>query len=192
MSVYPMTAYPKQVELRGGERAVIRPMRREDEQALLNFFLRVPEEDRFYLKEDVTSPEVIRQWASTLNYSRVLPLLALVDGRIVADGTLHRRRAGARRHIGEIRIVVEPEYRNKGVGTAVMRELIAIARDSDLEKLVFEVVADEQDAAVRTAQAMGFVRLATLPNHVRDILGKPHDLLVLELPLGKWQEWWDF
>jgi ribosomal protein S18 acetylase RimI-like enzyme len=94
--------------------------------------------------------------------------------------------------MGEIRIVVEPDFRNRGVGTALMKELIAIAKDSDLEKLVFELIQGEQDAAIGTAQSLGFVRLATIPGYVRDIQGRPHDLLILELLLGKWQEWWEF
>jgi RimJ/RimL family protein N-acetyltransferase len=184
--MYKMSAYPITKTVEDGHEIVIRPMTPGDEAALLAFFLRLPEEERYYLKEDVTSPEVVRQWSEHLNYSRALPLLALDADRVVADGTLHRRRAGARKHIGEIRVVVDGEYRNKGVGTALMHELIEIARDSDLELLTFELVADEQDAAIRTSEALGFTRIATLPNHVRDIKGKPHDLLIMGLPLGKW------
>ncbi len=192
MAVYKMTAYPKDLSLGNGDVITVRPMVPEDGDAVLRFFLRVPEEDRYYLKEDVTSPAVIKQWTDNLNYSRALPLLAFAGDRIVADGTLHRRRAGATRHMGEIRIVVEPGFRNKGVGTALMKELIAIAKDSDLEKLVFELVQGEQDAAIGPAQSHGFVNLATIPGHVRDIHGRPHDLVILELLLGKWQEWWEF
>ncbi len=189
-----MTAYPKTMELLDSQQVTIRPMISTDKDALLEFFLRVSEEDRYYLKEDVTSPDVIKQWSESLNYSRALPMLTLAGEKIVADGTLHRRRAGARKHIGEIRIVVDSEYRNKGVGTALIRELITIAKDADrgVENLIFELVAEEQAPAVRAAESLGFVRLATLPNHVRNFQGKPDDLLILELSLGKWQEWWGF
>ncbi|MDA0769469.1 MAG: hypothetical protein BZY79_04885 [SAR202 cluster bacterium Casp-Chloro-G4] len=192
MTVFKMTAYPKEVEVPNKRTFIIRPMRAEDDGALLDFFLRIPEDERFYLKEDVTSPGVIRQWVENLNYSRALPLLAFVGDRIVADGTLHRRRAGATKHRGEIRVVVDPEFRNMGVGTELMRELIDIARDSDLERITLELVAQEQESALLTAEALGFVRLATVPNYYRDANGKPHDMLMMELPLGKWQEWWDF
>ena len=187
-----MTAYPKEVKLPNKGRIIIRPMGSNDGDALLDFFLKIPEEERFYLKEDVTSPEVICQWVQNLNYSRALPLLVFVGNRVVADGTLHRRRAGATKHRGEIRAVVDPEYRNKGVGTALMGELIDIARDSDLERVTWQLVAQEQDSALQTAGALGFVKLATVPDYYRDVLGKPHDMLIMELPLGKWEEWWDF
>jgi ribosomal protein S18 acetylase RimI-like enzyme len=192
MTIFKMTAYPKQIELSDKSTISIRPMGSDDEVALLDFFLHIPEDERYYLKEDVTSPDVIRQWAEHLNYSRALPLLAFVGDRIVADGTLHRRRAGATKHRGEIRVVVDPEFRNKGIGTELMRELIEIARDSDLERITIELVAQEQESALQTAEALGFVRLATIPNYYRDVNGKPHDKLMMELPLGKWQDWWEF
>jgi L-amino acid N-acyltransferase YncA len=187
-----MSAYPKNAQVADGSEITIRPMTADDGDALLSFFLRVSEEERFFLKEDVTSPRVVQEWCEHLDYSRALPLLALDGERIVADGTLHRRRAGARRHVGEIRVVVDGDYRNRGVGTALMHELIDIAKDAELEMVTFELVSDEQEAAVRTAGALGFIKIATLSNHVKDVHGKPHDLLIMGLPLGKWEEWWVF
>jgi hypothetical protein len=72
----------------------IRPMVPEDQDALLDFFRSIPPEDRFSLKDNVTDPTIIARWAQTLDYSRVLPLLAFLDGTIVGDGTLHHRHAG--------------------------------------------------------------------------------------------------
>ena len=130
----------------------IRPMVPEDEDALLAFFRRIPPEDRFSLKEDVTDPAIIARWAQTHDYSRVLPLLAFLDGTIVGDGTPHHRRAGARQHIREVRVVVAPAYRNRGVGWGLLHKLIEITGEKGLKKLIFEVVADTEPAARHTAQ----------------------------------------
>ena len=56
-----------------------------DEAALLDFFLRVPDADRFYLKEDVTSPEVIGRWFEHLDYGRVLPHSHSLDTRRIVS-----------------------------------------------------------------------------------------------------------
>jgi hypothetical protein len=45
-----------------------------DEGRLLDFFLRLPEAERFYLKDDVTAPGVIAGWVRALDYERVLPV----------------------------------------------------------------------------------------------------------------------
>jgi RimJ/RimL family protein N-acetyltransferase len=182
--------YSKEVMLRDGTRVSLKPMTTDDAAALLQFFLRIPAEDRYYLKEDVTSPQVIQRWAAELDYRRALPLLAWVDGRVVADGTLHRNRAAAREHVGELRILVDPEYRNLGLGTAMLRELADIANESGLERLTFELVAEKEDAGIRAAELVGFVRVALLRGHAKDPNSHPRDLVLMEMPLGKWFEWW--
>ena len=182
-TVYPIPGYPTVHLTEDGEQMTIQPMLPTDGEALLDFFRRIPEEDRFYLKEDVTSPKVIERWAASLDYSRALPLLAIMDDKIVGDATLHHRRAGARQHIGEVRIVVDPAYRNRGVGRGLLYKLIDIAGDKGLKKLVFEVVAEREEPARHTAQLLGFVPIAALAGHVRDSAGNSHDLIIMERPI---------
>ncbi len=190
MPVYEMTAYPKALDI-GGESLTVTPLKPEHEEALLDFFLRVSEEDRFYLKENVTSPRVISRWISELDYDRALPLLAINEkGQVIADGTLHRQRAGARKHMGEVRVVVDPAYRQHGIASALIRELAVIAHEMDLEKLTAEMVDAPRSHAVETMEALGFVHVATLPNHAKDVAGRPCDIVIAELSLGRWNEWW--
>ena len=189
---YKLTAYPKDVALRDGTLCVLKPMTPQDGDALLSFFQRVPGEDRFYLKEDVTDPQVIRRWAQELDYDRALPLLAWANGNVVADGTLHRSRANARRHVGQIRIAVDPEYRARGLGTAILHELAMIANENGLDRLLLEAVAGKEAQAIEAAEHAGFVRVGVLPGHAKDIEGHPLDIVLLEMPLGKWLEWWQF
>ena len=179
-TLYPIPGYPTVYLTADGAQMTIRPMVPEDKDDLLAFFRRLSDEDRFYLKEDVTDPKILERWAETLDYSRALPLLALLDGKIVGDGTLHHRRAGARQHIGEVRVVVDPAYRNRGVGRGLLHKLIDIAGDKGLKKLMFEVVVDTEQAARHTAHLLGFIPVATLSDHVHDQAGMPHDLLIME------------
>jgi hypothetical protein len=107
-TIYPIAGYPTTYLTTDGAQMTIRPMVPEDKDELLDFFRRIPPADRFDLKEDVTDAKIIERWALTLDYSRALPLLAMLDGQIVGNATLHHRRAGARQHIGEVRVVVDP------------------------------------------------------------------------------------
>ena len=172
---------------RAGTHVTFRPLEPTDANRLLQFFNRVPAEDRFYLKEDVTSAEVIENWVQHIDYNRVLPLLALVDGEIVADATLHRSRAGAHRHLGEIRIVVDPRYRNQGLGTLLFEEVIYIAYDSGLDRVFLELVEEKEDNAIKVVESMGFTRVATLPRFARDMAGEDHNIVVLELSMEEWR-----
>lgn len=182
-TIYPIPGYPTVYLTTDGAQMTIRPMVPTDQEALLHFFQEIPAEDRLYLKDDVTDPKVLEGWAQTLNYNRALPLLAFLDGRIVGDGTLHPYRARARKHVGEVRVVVASAYRNRGVGRALLHKLIEIAGDQGLRKLMFEVVADTEQAARHTAQVLGFNTVATLSRHVCDSKGQLHDMILLERQL---------
>ena len=179
-TIYPIPGYPTVYLTTDGAQMTIRPMVPEDQDALLDFFRSIPPRGPFRSERRCDRPQIIARWAQTLDYSRVLPLLAFLDGTIVGDGTLHHRRAGARQHIGEVRVVVAPAYRNRGVGRGLLHKLIDIAGDKGLKQLMFEVVADMEQAAKHTAQVLGFVPVAVLPAHVRDLCGKSHDLLIME------------
>ena len=187
---YKLVDYPKEVTLRDGAKVTLKPMNPGDALQLEEFFSRIPAEDRYYLKEDVTSRQVVQRWAAELDYDRVLPLLAWIDDRVVADATLHRQRAGARRHVGEIRILVDPEYRNRGLGTRMLHEMATIANENGVERLIFEAVSEKEDAAIKAAQYVGFVQVGVLRSNAKDPDGRPRDLVIMEMPLGKWFEWW--
>ncbi len=191
-AVYTISAYPKELSLRDGSRVSIRPLQPEDENALLEFFLGIPEDERFFLKEDVTSPAAIAEWIGHLDYRRALPLLAYADGEVVADAVLIRRRGNARSHVGEIRLVVAPAWRNRGLGTALIRELCDIADNAGLETVLFEVVEDRAKEALKAAEWLGFLRIATIEGAARDQQGRLHDIILLTMPLGRWYQWTKF
>ena len=124
-----------------------------------------------------------------LDFDRALPLVALNNGQIIAEGVLVRRRGKARSQVGEVRVTVTPSWRDKGLGTALIRELCDIANDAELDRVLLEVVADCEANAREAAEAMGFVRAGTIEGGARDVGGHLHDIVVLAMPLGKYYEW---
>ena len=170
--------YPKQVSLKDWTKVTLWPMEPRDEARLHEFFCRIPEEDRKLLKEDVAHRAVVANWCRQIDYNRVIPILAEAGGKIVADATLHRRKFGWLQHVGEIRIVVDPEYRRKGLGSLLIEDLMLLAIDSKLERLFAELVASEI-SAVRAFERVGFERMAHLPGFARDQNNTPQDLLLL-------------
>src|SRR3989304_2899671 len=101
-------------------------------------------------------------------------------------------RSLARRHVGEVRIVVHPQYRNQGLGTTMLHELALIANEHGIERLLFQVVAEREESAVKAAGLGGFIKIAVLPGHAKDRDGRPRDIVLMEMPLGKWLEGWVF
>ena len=177
--------FPCKAALYDGEQVTIRSLESSDKDELLSFFLRVPEEDRFYLNSDVAAPEVIAEFTDRIDLSQTIPLVAEAGDRILADATLHRSRRAARRHVGEIRVVVDPEYRSRGLGVRLINELVQVGRDLELHSLVFELVSGHQQSAIQAAKGAGFDEVAVLRGRVLDIHGIAQDLVILELALDE-------
>lgn len=183
-------AYPRTVMLRDGAAVALRPLETKDKLRLLEFFNRIPEEERYYLKENVTAPEVIQSWTSHIDFDRVIPIIAEAGDDIVADATIHRSRAPARRHVGELRVVVDPAFREVGLGRRLIREMLDISAELGLNQATFELVADREKPAINAAQSVGFRASATLKGRIKDFWGNYQDLVLLEMPLNERQMWW--
>jgi len=183
-------AYPKDIMLRDGDKVTVRPLEPDDKIRLLEFFERIPEEERYYLKENVASAKVIQGWTTNMDLSKVIPIVAVVGDAIVADATLHLNRTPARHHLGEVRVVVDPAYREVGLGGRLIREMLDIAANLGLVKVVFELVAQREMEAVCAAERVGFKEVATLEDRVKDFWGNYQDLILLEIPVVDREKWW--
>jgi len=170
--------YPKKTALRDGTQLTLRPLRKEDQQALHEYFLRMSPEDRMGLKDDVTDPEVIEKWIYELDYDVVLPMLALDDERIVANATLHFNQIGWTKHQGEIRITNDPEFRQKGLATRLIQELIEIAAYFGLEQLTAEIAPALADTRAIFSR-LGFNEVGSLTGFVKDANGNDADLILM-------------
>lgn len=170
--------YPRIFYLKNGTEVTIRPMKKEDEEVLHDFFTRLPIGDRLYLKDDVGNREVIAKWARNLNYDVVLPLLAFVDDRLVADGTLHQKKSGWKRHVGTLRLVVDKEYRHLGLGVILIDELIETASDFGLEQVIAEV-ANKDTRAISVFTRAGFEKVAVIEGLIKDQKGMNTDVAVM-------------
>jgi L-amino acid N-acyltransferase YncA len=158
--------YPKTVTLADGFGCVLRPMNKDDEDALYRFFVALPEGDRRYLRNDTTSRVLIEKWCRELTYDKVLPIVAELDGRIIANATLHRESHGWGRHIGEIRITIAAEAQQRGLGSLLVDELSKLAVKSKLEKLSAKVVTS-RDYVIRAFEKNGFKHVTTLNKFVK-------------------------
>ena len=165
--------FPRSIE--GG--LIVRPMESADEQGLVEFFKRMPVDDRQLLKDDVTKSSVIRGWIQNLDYTNILPLLVFKDRRVVADATLHRDKRGWSRHVAEVRVSLDPEFRGRGLARLLLQEFIDLGSELKVAILTASVL-DVQHEAREMVESLGFVRIASLPQHAIDLAGVVHDVLV--------------
>jgi len=170
--------YPKKVLLDDESEVIFRPLHKDDEKSLVEFFTNLPLKDRACLKEDVADPKVIENWISGLDYDHVLPIIAVVDDRIVGDATLHFSPIGWTKHQGEIRITTDINYRVIGLGTRLTKDIMNIAKELGLEQLSLEISPELQEAFL-LCQKVGFKQEALLKGFIIDLDGNETDMVLM-------------
>lgn len=180
--------FPRELKLKDGLKFRSRPLRKDDEKAFHEFFLGVPAAERMFIKHRVTEPEVIREWCGDIDLGRNLPLLALLDGKILASATLHQQLGGWKRHIGRVSVLVHPEYRGRGLARTLIAEIIEIARNIGLEKVEAEFIG-EQETAIKMFALLGFSNLLRLEDYVKDMQAISHDYVLMGLDLKTDEEY---
>lgn len=164
--------------LRNGEKLVIRPMRLEDGPAVAEFFRSLPEEDRRYLREDVTRPQFLEGFLRKLKNFEAIALVAVSGDVVLGSAALYRNPHGWTHHVGDIRVEVARSHQRMGLGAHLAHALVRHAIAIGLDKLVVEVV-EAQHAARKTFERLGFHPEAVLKGQVCDILGVRHNLVIM-------------
>ena len=178
----------KIVKLKDQTEVLIRSMTKDDFEKSLAFFRALPEEDRIFLRRDVTKLEVIRERIREIEEGSAKRLLALVGDEIVADGALELPVHGWEKHVGGLRLIIAPPYQRKGLGTLMARELYQLASDAGVEEILVRMMRP-QAGARRVFQKLGFREAAVLPNYAKDHEGRKQDLILMRCDLeGLWRQ----
>jgi len=179
----PLDRYPKEITLRDDARMILRPMIPEDADGLWSFLRQLPEIDKSHFHEDVDQREVVERWAKSIDYDAALPILAIQGDRVLGSVTLYRNKTGWKQRVGIVRILIAPDHRHLGLGTAMIREIRHLGEKFALNYLLAEVI-EEQQAAVRALERMGFEKTGVYRNFVNDRKGHLHNLVVLLHPMS--------
>jgi GNAT superfamily N-acetyltransferase len=180
--------FPKTVKLKDGKKATLRLLKKDDEKDFHLLFQGIPEQERMFIKHRVQDIKVIRDWCRNIDVGRNLPLVALIDGKIVGDATLHQDLGGWKRHIGRVSVLVHPAFRGRGLARALIGEILEIARGAGLEKVEAEFIG-EQAAAVKMFAMLGFSQLSLFEDYVKDMQAVTHDYVLMGLDLKTDEEY---
>lgn len=146
----------------------------DDVERVAGFFADAPEGDRTFFKEDASNPDVIRGWVAADSSHR---LIALVDDRVVGYVAVLKGIAWSS-HVGELRLVVARDYRQRGIGRLLAQRAVVQALELGVVKLVVDVVAG-QDRLFDMFTKLGFEQEGRLRRQVRSDSGETRDLLIL-------------
>ena len=184
-SAGPAPRYPRTVAY-GNSEVTFRLMTPGDEGLVFEFARALPRHDLLFLRRDITQPKVMSAWARGLESGSITSLLVIRDGELVGCSAVVNDPHSWSPHVGELRVLLSPELREKGIGRALIQENFVVALMQGMEKLTAQMTADQQ-AAIAIFEELGFRAEALLRDHVRDGEGKKHDIVILSHDVAEFQ-----
>ena len=153
----------------------VRPAAVADARPMAELFAAVAEE-----RTGIATEPPVDVDARTVQFTASIAesIVAAADGQIV--GMIH---VEASRHgFGEFGMLVDREWRGRGVGSALIEAAIDWARDRGLHKLSLEVF-EHNTAGIALYRKCGFTEEGRRVKHYRRANGELWDSLIMGLPL---------
>lgn len=177
MSTGTSRGYPRRIDC-GDSQVEIARMTSADRDALVALVTTLAPHDLLFLKRDISQPKVVDAWMRALDTGELASLVARDGGAMVGCTAIITDALSWSRHVGELRVLLSPAWRGKGLGRVLMQECFAQALELGLRKLVAQMTTDQR-AAIAVFEEMGFRAEALLSRHVADREGRLHDLVLL-------------
>lgn len=173
--------YPRTEDV-GGHTVSIRKMTPADGPLVLDFARSLPEEDKIYLRWDITTEEGVNEWVRNINVGLTTSFLVEEEGNVVAYGSLHHHLLTWTRHQGELRILITPALRGGGLGQMLVKDIYQAAKDLGLKRLVVQIASD-QPRVRHMFEEIGFHAEALLTDWVIDRNDRMSDLIIMSMEI---------
>lgn len=160
----------------------VRPMDANDGAAVRAFAEGLPDHDLLFLRRDIRDAGVVDRWIGEIGSGQMTTLLALADGELIGYASIDRSQLQWSSHVAEIRVAISEAARGKGLGRLLVEQAFQAAVAAGIEKVVARMTPD-QKGAVAAFEGLGFRPEGLMLNHVRDLSGEKHDLLVMGLDI---------
>ncbi len=163
----------------GGQRITLRLMDAGDGDGILAFARGLPEHDLLFMRRDITQAEQVETWVQRLEAGVTTSLLVLDgDDSIAGYATVDGSDLPWSEHVAELRVLVGPALRGRGVGRLLTEEAFRIALGMGVDKIIGQMTVDQHEA-IAVFRSLGFQPEALLRDHVKDREGEKHDLVIL-------------
>lgn len=168
----------KKFVLSDGTDVVIRKLTMQDFGELLTFYRKLPEEDRRFLRVDVTNQDVVKRRLDRMLNGEIYRIIAVYNKEIIADGALEFSQEEWRKNQAEMRVIVGQQFQRRGLGMIMMKELNELALEKEVKLLVVKMMKPQLGAR-KICHRLGFRKKNIIHGYVVDMHGDPHDLLIM-------------
>ena len=161
---------PKEIPLKDGRTAVFRSPLPSDAEAALEYLKITAAETPFLIRtpEEVTltvadEQKYLSRLASDPN---TLSIYCFVDEVLAGNCQISRKTKLKNRHRASIGIALTKDFWNLGIGTAMFREMLAMAETWGLLQVELEVI-EGNNRGMALYRKMGFETVSYVPNAIR-------------------------
>jgi putative acetyltransferase len=158
---------------------VVRPARPGDAASFIELWKTVVEEGRFIRTERVDrSIRFYRRRFFRRTWTDDQARLVAVQGdRVIGHLHVTREDSPVTRHVASLGMTVAPDWRGRGVGSALMAETIRWARSVGVEKLALTVYPDNEAARALYGK-FGFREEGRLTGHSKKSIGYRDEIVM--------------
>jgi acetyltransferase len=155
---YP-TRYVAPFVTKNGLEVLVRPIRPEDEPLMVRFHEGLSERSVYFryfhiikLGQRVSHERLTR--ICFIDYDRDMALVAEAGSppRIVGVGRLTKQRG---LNVAEFAIIVSDELQGQGLGTELLKRIVQVGRDEQVERIVADILPDNRDMQI-VSEKVGF------------------------------------
>jgi RimJ/RimL family protein N-acetyltransferase len=169
----------KQLVLKDERRVSLRPYRPSDKEGLVSMYSSLSQESLRWSMPPYNRERI--EWWTTNLENRII-LIAHDGERIVGHLQISIGTSPRFREMGELIIYLHQEFQNLGLGAAMMKEGIGLARERGLHRVELGVIADNH-RAIRLYEKVGFRREGVKRENYLGEDGRYHDEIIMGILL---------
>ena len=152
-----------------GKKIEIREIQEKDYLELRNFINSLVRENTYILKNRPIDKEgelnYVRRCLEEIKRKERVHLVAVYKNKIVGAAEIRRKRF-KEKHVGVLGISVRKNYRNEGIGKALMSEVIKRSKKLGVKLVILDVFKVNKPA-IALYRKLGFKKYAELPKALK-------------------------
>ena len=166
-----------EVEAKNGRRIVLRFPEKNDLEELKRLYTTLSDRTMRYLRPYRFTEREVEVMLNRVDFRSVFSIVAENGGRIAGEVRLITHETGS----GEIGIVVHDDYQNQGIGQALLREMIKLAKKKKIRKLI-SFINEKNSPAMHIFRKEGFKIEKRFPPSM-NLMGREESVVKLSLHL---------
>jgi L-phenylalanine/L-methionine N-acetyltransferase len=154
---YP-TQWKTEFTTKNGLKIVFRPKQPEDTEMLWVMFSTLSKKSATHLLPPFPRDR-IESWTTDIDYDKLLAIVAVLtekdNKRIIGSISLKFNAQEPLKHKAELGLTIHDDYQNMGIGSALLKHIIKVARKRKLKKIHLDV-SSSNERAIHVYKKAGF------------------------------------